>query len=962
MHASETSEVTIFFRTAYNTYLGQQLFVIGDHPLLGGWSREKALEMRYVKQSNDSYNWVGKMTFRKPKNETVTIEYKYIILTSSLDHLNNSSPQIDVRLEKEAEICWDSGPNRQIRIGEVSNPSNFVITTSDLFQPSMDILEHVFLKNTFRDVIYRHEIKEGQEVIGSTNNDNTIQVRFRVLPIQLPPEYHVYITGDSDMFNNWNKYEKLVPINKEYYEYCVDLPRNTRPFDYKYLIMKTSENGRKIEPIIKWEHRTNRKCVLPHDHTNVLIFYDWMLKMPIQKFHGCGVLLPLYSIRSKQSFQGMGEFMDLKLLIDWCKKCNQLLIQLLPIQDTIFALDGKESNQSLQASSFAYNPIYLSLRKIQGFQEGFVKQTRRRDFVSVYLQKSKILREIYQNIDRNQLRNDPGFISFVKHNEYWIYSYCTWANIRDKWLDENPPSGRKEGLEPSFPPFEEVQIIDFLSTKDINTETPEEIGCLFQAWVQYQCHMQLEEVSEYARNNRIVLACTLTIGQRHKGADVWSHREIFNTTYNLGSPPDNFSFHGQNWWYPAWNWDEMRITNYQWLHEQIVHHEEYFRACLFDHPLGLFRCWVIPSDTENPLLGHYVPSIPICTKDLNDLQLRDISQFCRPIFPINDALSFSLPENMKERIINMLATCEGGVWRFRAQFETDTSVKEALAKLSEGITDPRQQFQFELAQKILLSQHESVCLIPDKEEPHRKYYPRFSMTDSNAFKLLSERDAQVLYKLYVDFYYRTNLPLWLENGQQNLSVLCASSIQFFGYDLGVTLNEEEKTLNSAGICSYRVQRIPRESTQRFDQTSSFPYLSICTPSPHDLPHLAAWWKQERADVQFFYHQILKMPDNAPPQINTNIVHGIFRQNLASDSMWCVFVFDDLLALSDEFSDNMKNSIWINDPSREQRRNYRVKPSLEELLEHEVWISDIVKMIEDSGRGRNVEKGFSEISP
>ena len=111
------------------------------------------------------------------------------------------------------------------------------------------------------------------------------------------------------------------------------------------------------------------------------------------------------------------------------------------------------------------------------------------------------LHQIFSSVDRNKLRNDNDFIAFVQRNRYWIYYYCTWANIRDDWLNQNPLNSRKkeDHLEPSFPSFVSDQIIDFLNPKDKENETAEEIGCLFQAWVQYQCHLQLKEVSEYAQ-------------------------------------------------------------------------------------------------------------------------------------------------------------------------------------------------------------------------------------------------------------------------------------------------------------------------------------------------------------------------------------------------------------------------------------------------------------------------------
>jgi hypothetical protein len=56
----------------------------------------------------------------------------------------------------------------------------------------------------------------------------------------------------------------------------------------------------------------------------------------------------------------------------------------------------------------------------------------------------------------------------------------------------------------------------------------------------------------------------------------------------------------------------------------------------------------------------------------------------------------------------------------------------------------------------------------------------------------------------------------------------------FRYDIGVAHTNEENDLHCVGICSSYVQRIPSDSTLRFDQIQTFPYLSICSP---ELPPL-----------------------------------------------------------------------------------------------------------------------------
>jgi len=888
--------------------------------------------MLYVKESQDGFNWMVKVAFRVPIGEILSIEYKYIILTSCFE-ANDPRQGNDVRFEKDAQISWEVGPNKKLKL-EGNEKRSYTVTTSDLFQDSIDTLESIFYKKPFRDIVYFHSFDPQSCLIKSSLSGNVV-VHFRIMALQVPKQFMLYITGSSQFFGNWTRFEPLRPIDELYWEFSFEIPSSIPMFEYKYLMIDPSNHN------IYWEHRPNRFFRFPQNNTQIYLIHDWLFKQPANRFHGAGITISLYSIHSHQSFMGIGELYDLKLLIDWAVLANMSLIQLLPIMDIFYSNTDHLSHSNIPISAFAINPLYLTLRNIGGY-EG-IRSINRGDPVSVRKIKMDCLKSIFSKQDINQLRSDPMFIKYINDNQYWIHSYSMWCAIRDECLEN--------GKDVEWPVFNAQMNSCVLDSNDSSLT----IGCLFNAWVQYQCHIQLMEISSYAKENGIVLSCIMTIGQRKNSADIWTHPEFFDLNNTIGAPPDIFSFHGQNWGYPSWNWEEMKKDGYQWLREQMSFRERYFQACQFDHPLGFFRCWAIPTDTENPLFGHFVPSNPIDIKDLQDLQIRDIARLCRPLFPISDVLSFALPEPVKEKIINLLAVCEGGIWKFRSKYTTDTSIKEVIKQLTEGL-DEVQKLQYNLAEKILLSHFESVCLIPDREQPHKKYYPRFSMTDSTVFRSLPERDAQVLYKLFVDFYYRINLQLWHEQGQHKLSVLASSSMQFFGYDLGASLNDEEKILHRVGICSYRVQRVPRESIQRFDGTNNFPYMSVCSPTPHDLPHLTLWWRQEQADAQLFYHQFLKKGDVAPLILTPDIASGIIQLHLSSDSMWCMFVFDDLLSIESEF-DSVISNLWINDPSCDNKFRYRMKLSLNDLLAHKEWIKNLSKLIENSHRGRNAEYGF-----
>lgn len=76
-----------------------------------------------------------------------------------------------------------------------------------------------------------------------------------------------------------------------------------------------------------------------------------------------GILTPLFSLRTHKSC-GVGEFLDLIPLIDWCKEVGFDVIQLLPLNDT-----GWDMSPYYAISSCALDPVYLSLHALPGAKD-----------------------------------------------------------------------------------------------------------------------------------------------------------------------------------------------------------------------------------------------------------------------------------------------------------------------------------------------------------------------------------------------------------------------------------------------------------------------------------------------------------------------------------------------------------------------------------------------------------------
>ncbi len=138
----------------------------------------------------------------------------------------------------------------------------------------------------------------------------------------------------------------------------LDLRGQPFPFAYKYGVFDVEKNA-----FVRYEDGANRILhdeIAPGKHT---VVNDGFVRLPADHWRGAGVAVPVFSLRSENSF-GVGEFADLKLLADWGKKAGLKLIQLLPINDTSATHTWQDSYPYAAISAFALHPIYLNLAAV----------------------------------------------------------------------------------------------------------------------------------------------------------------------------------------------------------------------------------------------------------------------------------------------------------------------------------------------------------------------------------------------------------------------------------------------------------------------------------------------------------------------------------------------------------------------------------------------------------------------
>ena len=313
-----------------------------------------------------------------------------------------------------------------------------------------------------------------------------------------------------------------------------------------------------------------------------------------------GILAPLFSVYSRKSI-GIGEFGDLKLLVDWCAETGMSIIQLLPMNEV-----GSTSCPYDAVSSFAIEPSYISLDSIPGASKKPVKSLiddlkksrpagKKRVDYRIREEKIAVLWEAYLIQDEHKTKE---FKKFIDENSYWINDYALFKTLKD--FHEGRPWQNWE---------ERYKTRDGSQLEIFWRENEKEI--LFYMWVQWIAFKQFTEAKRYAGSKHILVKGDLPILISLDSADVWSHSDFFKLNLAAGAPPDMYCAKGQRWGMPTYNWEAIASGGYTYLKEKLKFAENFYDILRVDHVVGLFRIWSIPQNDapENAgLNGYFDPS------------------------------------------------------------------------------------------------------------------------------------------------------------------------------------------------------------------------------------------------------------------------------------------------------------------------------------------------------------------
>jgi 4-alpha-glucanotransferase len=886
--------VNLTFRLRFVTQPGQSLALAGTHPL-----PSHPVSMEFL----DSEHWQVSIPL-PPEVHGANFSYNYILRH---DHAQ----------------ATDWGQSRFLRRADFPCAKLLVLDSWN----SGAFYGNAFATAPFKNVLLAENFSEHKSPSPKFPTHT-----FRVKAPLLKKGETLCLLGEGALLGDW-KITSPILLNRiageDELSVQLDLRGQKFPLIYKYGVFDVAKNS-----FVRFEDGANRVLhdeIARDKHTLVR---DGFARLPDDTWRGAGVAVPVFSLRSENGF-GVGEFLDLKLLADWGKQVGLKLIQLLPINDTSATGTWRDSYPYAAISAFALHPIYLNLAavadkknqkylKLLEVTRAKLSKLKTLDYEAVMKLKLEFLRKIFPS-QKAATFKAKEYKKFFAENKHWLVPYAAFCFLRDKFgtADFN--------RWPEHSKFDSTKISALAKNNN-------EIA--FHYFVQFHLHLQLREATAHAHQCGLVVKGDIAIGVFRHGADAWQHPELFNMDAQAGAPPDPFAAKGQNWGFPTYKWSRMDADGFAWWKNRFAQMAHYFDAFRIDHILGFFRIWSTPLHAVEAILGHFVPAIPVEEKEFSERGIIfDRARLTKP-FITDGVLNEIFGDEADFVRREFLQPTGDDNWQLKPKFSTQRQVENYFSTLEQSDLNAKLKIGlFDLVSNVILL------------EDGGKFHFRIAMEQTSSFKNLALDQQAKLRELYVDYFFRRQDDFWMREAMQKLPALKrVTNMLVCGEDLGMVPACVPEVMRDLGFLSLEIQRMPKNPAQEFSRPAAAPYLSVVTPSTHDMSTIRGWWTEDRALTQKFFNLELGFAGDAPNEATPEIVEAVVRQHLASPAMWSVFQLQDLLGMDGKIRHKNVDAERINVPANvEHYWRYRLHLTLEKLAGEKKFNSRLSQVLRENGR-------------
>lgn len=763
-------------------------------------------------------------------------------------------------------------------------------------------------------------------------------VRLVVRAPQLRDGERLGVLGADKALGAWDV-QKILPMTQHTYnEWVADIDATHLEgshLEFKFVAFRNAKNN------LLWETSMNRTVDLPEMKAGELVSYELdQAFFALYNRKLAGTQVPVFSLRTRKS-AGIGDFGDLKTMIDFVASTGQKVLQLLPINDTTITHTWTDSYPYSCISVFAIHPQYADLHALPELKDAKARaeaeKTRAElnaldkiDYEKVNDFKINYLRQIF-NQEGEKMMKTAEYKAFFQASELWLVPYAQYSYLRDK-------NGTAD-----FNQWPDHQVWDEAERKVLaDPKTAAYKNVAFFYFVQFVLDRQMQEAHEHAKAKGVILKGDIPIGVNRNGCDVWTEPKYFNLNGQAGAPPDDFSANGQNWGFPTYNWFEMLKDGCQWWNRRFKNMARYFDAYRIDHVLGFFRIWEIPVHSVHGLLGQFAPALAMSREEIESYGLHfQEDRFTRPFITdwVLDRMFHERAGEVKEKYLDRLDD-----ERYQMKPEVDTQRK--VEALFADATDEKELWLRDGLYALI----SDVLFVRDHTNPG-VFHPRISAQLDFIYESLYDNDKAAFNRLYNDYFYRRNNQFWYQEAMKKLPKLVqATRMLVCAEDLGMVPDCVPWVMDELKILSLELQSMPKDPSVKFGHLSRNPYRSVCTISSHDMPTLRMWWDENIQRTQEYYNTMLYRQGSAPHPLPGWLASDIISRHLTSPSMLCILSIQDWLATDEALRLPDADAERINIPATPKHYwRYRMHLNIEDLAADKRFVQNITEMISQSGR-------------
>ena len=579
-------------------------------------------------------------------------------------------------------------------------------------------------------------------------------VRLIVRAPQLRDGERLGVLGADKALGAWDV-QKILPMTQHTYnEWVADIDATHLEgshLEFKFVAFRNAKNE------LLWETSMNRTVDLPEMKAGELVSYELdQASFALYNRKLAGTQVPVFSLRTRKS-AGIGDFGDLKTMIDFVASTGQKVLQLLPINDTTITHTWTDSYPYSCISVFAIHPQYADLHALPELKNAKARaeaeKTRAElnaldkiDYEKVNDFKINYLRQIF-NQEGGKMMKTAEYKAFFQDTELWLVPYAQYSYLRDK-------NGTAD-----FNQWPDHQVWDEAERKALaDPKTAAYKNVAFFYFVQFVLDRQMQEAHEHAKTKGVILKGDIPIGVNRNGCDVWTEPKYFNLNGQAGAPPDDFSANGQNWGFPTYNWFEMLKDGCQWWNRRFQNMARYFDAYRIDHVLGFFRIWEIPVSSVYGLLGQFAPALAMSREEIESYGLHfQEDRFIRPFITdwVLDRVFHERAGEVKEKYLDRLDD-------ERYQMKPEVNTQRKVEALFADATDEKELWLRDGLYALI----SDVLFVRDHTNPG-VFHPRISAQLDFIYESLYDNDKAAFNRLYNDYFYRRNNQFWYQEAMKS---------------------------------------------------------------------------------------------------------------------------------------------------------------------------------------------------